>query len=107
MPLQKLGVRLQYLRHKKRMLIREVADKLSLDSSIISKIENGKRIPTKQQVEMFAALYDVDARNLLIEFYSDKMCSFIGNEEYAHEVLRKTLKKINSQYKSDKSTKLN
>jgi HTH-type transcriptional regulator, competence development regulator len=99
MHLQKLGARLQYLRHKKRMLIREVAEQLDVDPAIISKIENCKRRPTKYQVEQFASLYQINKRELLVAFYSDEVCQVLEKEEFAFEAIIQASKKIKQYQK--------
>lgn len=85
MTLQKLGVTLQCLRRKKGLLLREVADKLAVDPAIVSKIENCKRRPTKHQVEQFALLYQINKRELLVDFYSDEVCQVLEKEEFDNQ----------------------
>ncbi len=100
MAIQKLGVKLQDLRHKKGLLLREVADKLSVDPAIVSKIENCKRRPTKNQVEQFANLYQINKRELLVDFYSDEVCLVLEKEEFAYEAILQASKKIKLYRKS-------
>ncbi len=97
---QKLGFKLQNLRHKNGMLLREVADRLSVDPAIVSKIENCKRRPTKNQVEQFASLYKVNKRELLVDFFSDELCQVVGMEEFAYDAIVQASRKIKHYRKS-------
>lgn len=97
---QKLGFKLQNLRHKNGMLLREVADRLSVDPAIVSKIENCKRRPTKHQVEQFAMLYKVNKRELLVDFFSDELCQVVEMEEFAYDAIVQASKKIKQYTKT-------
>lgn len=82
------------------MLLREVADRLSVDPAIVSKIENCKRRPTKHQVEQFATLYQVNKRELLVDFYSDEVCQVVELEEFAYDAILQASRKIKLYKKS-------
>ena len=49
--LKTIGATLRELRERKGLLLREVGAQLSLDPTILSKIEQDKRMPTKGQVK--------------------------------------------------------
>ena len=49
-----IGAILRELREIKGLLLREVGAKLSIDPALLSKIEQDKRMPTKDQVRSLA-----------------------------------------------------
>lgn len=58
--MKNIGQTLRELRESKGLLLREVGAALSLDPTLLSKIERNDRMPTKEQV------------NSLSDFYEDK-----------------------------------
>ncbi len=63
---QTIGIILRELREAKGLLLREVGAKLSLDPTILSKIEQDKRMPTKDQVKSLADFYKEQKMKLSI-----------------------------------------
>jgi HTH-type transcriptional regulator, competence development regulator len=55
--LKTIGTTLRELRETKGLLLREVGAKLSLDPTILSKIERDERMPTREQVKALADFY--------------------------------------------------
>lgn len=74
-------------RKQKGLRIREIAQKLNIDSSLVSKFESGVRTPTREQVIKIAQLLDLDAHNLLVDWLSGQVIAQIGYGNFALEVL--------------------
>jgi Fic family protein/DNA-binding XRE family transcriptional regulator len=74
-------------RIKKGLKIREVAQKLKLDSSLISKFESGTRKPTREQIIKLADILEIDAHDLLIDWLSNQIVEQVGYGSFALEVL--------------------
>lgn len=74
--------------------LRKVAAELDLDQSILSKIERGERKASKEQIIRIAQIFNVDEKELLINFLSDKILYDLINEEVASEVLKVAEMKI-------------
>lgn len=83
-----LGDYIKSEREKKGLLMRELAAHIDVDTSMISKVENGYRIPTKEQVEKMAKALELDAWNLLNLWYAEKIYQEIKDEENAGEILK-------------------
>lgn len=74
-------------RIQKGLKTREIAEKLNVDSSLISKFESGVRTPTREQVIKIAHLLDLDAHDLLVDWLSSQVIDQIGYGKFALEVL--------------------
>jgi transcriptional regulator with XRE-family HTH domain len=83
-----LGIIFRNKREEKGLLIRQVAAVTEMDQALVSRIENGDRLPTKEQLNKLAGLYDLD----LIETYStwlaERMVRDYGDEPFAPEAFR-------------------
>lgn len=83
-----LGDYIKSEREKKGLLMRELAALVDVDTSMISKVENGYRIPTKEQVEKIAKALELDTWSLINLWYSEKIYQEIRDEENACEILK-------------------
>jgi transcriptional regulator with XRE-family HTH domain len=82
-------------RIKRKLYLRQVAALLDVDQAIISKIERGKRHPSKELVLEFAKNFAIDEKRLLVAWMSDKMVYEIESTGLAKEILQLTEEKIN------------
>lgn len=92
------------LREKNGLLLRQVAAEIEIDQALLSKIERGERLPTKDQVIRLAKFYKVDPNEFLIAFISDKLVYELQDEEVALKAMQVAEKKINYiiKHKNDK-----
>jgi HTH-type transcriptional regulator, competence development regulator len=74
---------LRELRESKGLLIREVGAKLSLDPTILSKIERDKRMPTKEQVQSLANFCRDLKNEVIIAWLSDKLYYEVNDKDLA------------------------
>jgi Fic family protein len=74
-------------REKKGMMLREVAQALSIDAALVSKFESGIRKPTKEQVIKLAGLLGIDADELLVSWMKEKILYEIGDDDLALRAL--------------------
>ena len=89
-----IGKIVRKLRVDKGLPLRKVAAKLDIDQSILSKIERGERKATKEQIIKIAKIFNVDEKELLVNYLSDKVAYDIVNEDLAEEVLKVAEEKI-------------
>lgn len=83
------------LREKNGLFLRQVAAEIEIDQALLSKIERGERMPTKDQVIRLAKFYKVDLNEFLIAFLSDKLVYEVQGEEVALKAMQVAEKKIN------------
>ena len=81
-------------REEKRMLLRQLAALLEIDSAILSKIERGERKATKEQIIKIAAILGIKQNEMLIQYLSEKIAYEIADEETAKQVLKVAEKKV-------------
>lgn len=67
--------------------LREVAEKLKVDVSLVSKWERGVRKPTRKQVEALAKCLNADAKGWLTVWLRDKVLYELQDDELALEAL--------------------
>jgi predicted nucleotidyltransferase len=82
------------LRKEKKVTLRVVAAYLDIDQAILSKIENGRRDANRQIVSKLAEYYNVDEKNLVVSWLSDKLLNDIDNEDLALEAFKVAEEKI-------------
>lgn len=89
------GDTVKKLREEKNLPLREVAEALEIDTSMLGKIEKNNRKPTKLLIEKFAKYFKVSAKDLTIAFVSDTVAYQVMDEEdFASEVLKVAEKKV-------------
>lgn len=89
------GETVKKLRERKNLPLREVAEVLKIDTSMLGKIEKNNRKPTKQLIEKFADYFKVSDKDLLIAFLSDAVAYQIMDvEELSTEVFKVAEKKV-------------
>jgi transcriptional regulator with XRE-family HTH domain len=82
--------------HRERcgMLLREVAQLLKIDTSLLSKIETGDKRPTKEQVIQLAQIFKADERGMLVAYFSDRLVYEVREEDFAGDALKVAEQKI-------------
>jgi HTH-type transcriptional regulator, competence development regulator len=98
------GDTVKKLREERNLTLREVAEKLDIDTSMLGKIEKNNRKPTNQFIIKFAKFFKVNDKDLKIAFLSDKVVYQIMEEKnFADEVLKVAEKKV-SFFKNRKTS---
>lgn len=64
---------LKTARENKNIKTRELAELTKIDQALISKFENGYRIPTEKQVNLLASTLEIDLNKLLVAWYKKKL----------------------------------
>lgn len=85
------------LRETKGLLLREVGAKLSLDPTILSKIERDERMPTREQVKALADFYKDQKNEVIIAWLSDKLFNEVQNEDLALQAMQVAEEKIKNK----------
>lgn len=73
---------IQRLRKEKQLTLKVVADKLEIDVSMLSKIEHGERQVNSIVLSKLAKIFDLNYRELQIEFLSKKILQEFQNEPF-------------------------
>lgn len=89
-----LGDKIRELRIKQNLLLRQVASKLDVDTSIISKMERGERPIKKEQLAILADILKADHVELQTLWLADQLLNVIEGQPMANEALTSVTKKI-------------
>jgi transcriptional regulator with XRE-family HTH domain len=88
------GETVKKLREEKKLTLREVAEALEVDTSMLGKIEKNSRKPNKLLIENFAKFFNVEEKDLTISFLSDSVAYKVLDEDYPVEVLKVAEEKV-------------
>lgn len=88
------GERIRELRTKQGLLLRQLASKLDVDTSIISKVERGDRQLKKEQIPLLAEILQADKVELETLWLADQLMQLLKDEPTADEALKSVSKKI-------------
>lgn len=83
-----IGELIRQKREEKGLLLRQVAALLEIDQGLLSKIERGQRKVTKQHIVKLAEIFEMKEKELLVQYFSDKIAYELANEDTAKEVLK-------------------
>lgn len=93
---------LKEIREHRGMALQTVHTYSGIHLAQLSRIENGKRLPTIEQIKILAELYDCDVRRLIIQRESDRIVESLPYPDIASETLQVAEAKVayGSQYLS-------
>lgn len=89
------GETIKKLREEKSLTLREVAEALEIDTSMLGKIEKDNRRPTAIFIDKIATFFNVSSKELTIVYLSDSVAyQVLDKEDYAREVLQVAEQKV-------------
>ena len=85
-----LGKRIKELREEQKLLQRQLAAILEIDTPMFSKIERGDRRAKREQVITLAQQFKVDERELLTLWLADKVLDALeeGDDKLKQEAIK-------------------
>lgn len=86
-----IGNHLQNLRKERKLSLRKVADHIGIDVSMLSKIENGERQIQAYQLSRIAEFFNVEFRQLQIQFLMQRIHIEYGDQPFLKESLERYL----------------
>lgn len=92
--METFGDIIRIARERRGLFQRQVSESLDIDLAIICKFEKGERRPTKNQVEKLAHFYELDMNRLIVTWLSDKIASYVLDEENGEKALKLAEKKV-------------
>lgn len=85
-PIQ-FGAYIHGLRKEKKYSLKIVADKLGIDISLLSKIENGERQLQSYMLSGLSELFDLDYKEIQIQLLNQRIDEHFGSEPYFNEAI--------------------
>ena len=86
------GKTLRKQRENKKLLLRQAAAFLEVDTAFVSKLERGERNASRELVIKLAEFLDTPAEPLIIIWLADKISDTINNCKEGEEALKLVLK---------------
>jgi adenine-specific DNA-methyltransferase len=83
-----IGHILKDIREEMGLQLQTVQEHSGIDQTQLSRIENGKRLPTIEQIKKLSAIYNFDDKMLLVQRESDKILTTMEYPEIAIETLK-------------------
>jgi len=84
-------------REKRNLLLRQVASSIDMDQAVLSKIEREERKATKQQLIDLIKFYELDEKQIMVEWNSQKLLNQLKSENYAIDILNQSIKKLKAK----------
>lgn len=89
------GDTVKKLREDRNLPLREVAEALDIDISMLGRIEKNQRKPTKNIIEKLAKYFKVSSKELLIVFLSDTVAyKVLDEEDISDEIFKVAEEKV-------------
>jgi transcriptional regulator with XRE-family HTH domain len=83
-----VGEQLRGIREQLNLPLREVANGIGIDTSLLGKIERNERQATKEQIKQLASFFNINEKKLLKELLSDQFAYRILEEEADLDTLK-------------------
>ena len=84
-------------RMKKKLPLRKIAAALDIDTSTLSKIEKGDRQANSKMIPVIAEMFQLNYKDLQIQYLSQKINDEFGKEPFYNEALFVLTKSILKQ----------
>lgn len=102
--MERIGEYLKGIREGLNMPLQEVYKYTNIDQTLLSRIENGRRLPTKEQVQLLIKLYGADEHKTLVLLGTEKVIlSLKENEKYKVEIIESVKKQIDKKLNDNNS----
>lgn len=88
------GEHLRHLREDAGFTLKNVAEAINIDTSLLAKFERNERQPTKNIIKSIADFFNVDEKDLMIDFISDQIAYKILDEDADVSILKVAEEKV-------------
>ncbi len=92
--IKSFGETVRDLRENKGLLLRQVAAFLEVDTAFLSKMERNEKKASRQQVKKLALALEMNEKELITLWLSDKILETLNEESEAYNALKLTEKRI-------------
>ena len=92
--METIGKTFKSIRENRDLFLEDVKQKTGINKTLLSRIENGKRLPTKEQVIQLSKFYNVEEDDLIVQWLSDKLVYEVKEEESALEAIQVAEEKV-------------
>jgi len=89
-----IGSTLKAIREEKKLLLQDVANKTSINKTLLSRIETDNRMPTRDQVNLLCKYYKAQKNEIIVQWLSDKIVYEMQDEDLALTAMQVAEEKI-------------
>ena len=83
-----LGKMINQIRKEQQLTLKSVAQKLEIDLTMLSKIENGERQLQAHMIKPLSELFKIDYKELQIQYLNNKIAHEFGGEPFFSESIK-------------------
>ena len=92
--MQTIGSTLRCIREEKSLLLQDVTRVTGINKTLLSRIENDKRMPTREQLNLLCNYYKVQKNEIIVQWLSDKIVYEIQDEDLALAAMQVAEEKV-------------
>ncbi|MBK7885251.1 MAG: helix-turn-helix domain-containing protein [Chitinophagaceae bacterium] len=92
--MQTIGTTFKNIREERNLLLEELTKSTGISKAVLSRIENGKRLPTREQVNQLCKYYKAERNEIIVQWLSDKLVYEVQDEYFALEAMQVAEEKI-------------
>ena len=92
--MQTIGATFKKIREERKLLLEDVTQKTGINKTLLSRIENGKRLPTREQVNQLCKYYKAGKDGIMVQWLSDKIVYEMKGESFALQAIQAAQEKI-------------
>lgn len=81
--MQTIGSTFKNIREERKLLLEDVTKKTGINKTLLSRIETGKRLPTREQLNSLCKYYKAKKNDIIIQWLSDKIVYEVQDEDLA------------------------
>lgn len=97
MHMQTIGTTFKNIREERKLLLEDVTKKTGINKTLLSRIENGKRLPTREQLNLLCKYYKIQKDGIVVQWLSDKIVYEVKDENLALSAMQVAEEKIKYQ----------
>lgn len=92
--MQTIGTTFKNIREERKLLLEDVTKKTGINKTLLSRIENGKRMPTREQINQLCTFYKAEKNEIIVQWLSDKIVYGMQDEDFVLQAMHVAEEKI-------------
>jgi transcriptional regulator with XRE-family HTH domain len=92
--MQTIGSTFKNIREERDLLLENVTKKTGISKTVLSRIENGRRLPTKEQVNLLCKYYKAEKNEIIVQWLSDRLVYEVQDEYFSLQAMQVAEEKI-------------
>ncbi|MBC7749534.1 MAG: helix-turn-helix domain-containing protein [Methylotenera sp.] len=92
--MQTIGITFKNIREERKLLLEDLTKKTGISKAVLSRIENGKRLPTREQINQLCKYYKAEKNEIIVQWLSDKLVHEVQDEDFALQAMQVAEEKI-------------